>query len=342
MLVPRVRTQSIIMAATLALGACDEPTASSHIAFTVQPGDAQGMVAISPAVQVVFRDASGVPVAEGVGEAVIALDSNPNNARLFGTTTVRAVGGTATFSDLRIDRPGTYVLVATALGFAPAKSTPFAIRLAFTALSVGARNTCANTADATYCWGNNDNGQIGNEDTSKTRATFADLVTTNGQPELFSEVRAANAFACGVKEGGSAYCWGLNEYGDLGIGTADGPRECSPGFSCSVTPLPVTGGLTFSTIASAGFSCGISDELYCWGLNNVGQLVGAGVPHGINSPTPVALAGASGFVAVAVGAGHGCGLMSDHTAWCWGTTPAAPLGIAPSRIDRHRYAWSAA
>jgi alpha-tubulin suppressor-like RCC1 family protein len=65
-------------------------------------------------------------------------------------------------------------------------------------------------------------------------------------------------------------------------------------------------------------------RVFRWG-NNVGQL-GSGVPHGVNSATPVALSGAPTTIALAVGGGHSCGLTGAHTAYCWGNNGSGELG----------------
>jgi alpha-tubulin suppressor-like RCC1 family protein len=249
------------------------------------------------------------------------MATNPSGATLLGTTSATTVDGVATFPGLKLDRPGAgYTVTATAAGMTPATSAPFAIHITFTTMSAGAANACGlTTTGATYCWGSNSNGQLGNGDTTKTNVSIPVLVGAGQLPVSFTQLSVSAFYACGLTAGGAAYCWGLNAYGELGIGTSTGPRDCSPGFSCSALPMAVLGGLTFAAIGSGGPSCGMTSggEVYCWGLNNVGQL-GGGMPHGINSTTPVLLTGAPSIVAVAVGGGHSCGLTTAHAAYCWG------------------------
>lgn len=70
---------------------------------------------------------------------------------------------------------------------------------------------------------------------------------------------------CGLSANREIWCWGGNEYGQLGIGNYDNMN----------VPTAVTGGHKFASI-SAGNShtCGItiSGDAYCWGLNYDGQL----------------------------------------------------------------------
>jgi hypothetical protein len=61
------------------------------------------------------------------GGITITLAANPTGAALSGTTTVRAASGVATFSNLTIDKPGTYTLQASASGATSATSSAFEI-----------------------------------------------------------------------------------------------------------------------------------------------------------------------------------------------------------------------
>ena len=73
------------------------------------------------------------------------------------------------------------------------------------------------------------------------------------------------------------YCWGSNEFGQLGAGENSDPRETG-GFIQSNTPLEV-GGLPagekiVSMSAGANRGCVIMENKrsYCWGLNENGQI----------------------------------------------------------------------
>src|SRR5207253_5872482 len=79
--------------------------------------------AISPAVQLSALDPAGNLVPTFTGNVTVALGNNPGGSTLGGTTTVAAVGGVVTFSDLTLDKaaPG-YWLTATGLGTATSSS----------------------------------------------------------------------------------------------------------------------------------------------------------------------------------------------------------------------------
>lgn len=103
--------------------------AATKLGFRVPPSPSTGGVVISPAVQVEVRDAGGNRVTSATTSIAIALGTSPDpSAHLTGTSPVSAVGGVASFSDLKIDSAATgYTLVATGGGLTQATSNPFNI-----------------------------------------------------------------------------------------------------------------------------------------------------------------------------------------------------------------------
>jgi hypothetical protein len=98
---------------------------ASQLVFTVQPSNATSTSAIIPAVVVALRDQYGNATA-ATNNVTIAIGTNPSTGSLAGTTTVAAVNGSATFSNLSIDKAGTgYTLSATSTGLTGATSTAF-------------------------------------------------------------------------------------------------------------------------------------------------------------------------------------------------------------------------
>jgi len=100
---------------------------TGNIAFVQHPtGSIPGQV-ISPAVTVKVTDAAGA-ILPGVA-VTVALGNNPSGGILSGTTTkLSGEGGVATFSDLRVDKPGTgYTLIASAPGAGGTSSNSFSV-----------------------------------------------------------------------------------------------------------------------------------------------------------------------------------------------------------------------
>src|SRR3989442_9345930 len=135
-------------------------------------------------------------------------------------------------------------------------------------------------------------------------------------PLNFIVVSAGGFKACGVAQGGAAYCWGGNPYGELGNGTT----------TSSTTPVAVSGGHTFTAIsAGSGQACGVtsSGAAYCWGYNSYG---GLGNGTTTMSTTPVAVSGGLTFTAVSTGGAQTCGVTASGAAYCWGFGGYGGLG----------------
>ncbi len=98
------------------------------LAFTVPPGNATAGAPITPSLQVSIKDATGAIVTTATNAVTVALGTSVSGATLAGTTTVSAVNGVATFSDLVIQKAGTgYTLTASAYPLLSANSASFAV-----------------------------------------------------------------------------------------------------------------------------------------------------------------------------------------------------------------------
>jgi hypothetical protein len=97
------------------------------LGFFVQPNSANVGQTISPAVEIVVSDSLGGTDSSFTGSITISLASNPTGATLSGTTVRQPVNGIASFTNLAIDRAGTYTLQASANGATPVSSNGFTI-----------------------------------------------------------------------------------------------------------------------------------------------------------------------------------------------------------------------
>lgn len=101
---------------------------ATRLVFGQQPTNEQAGTTLSPAVTVRVVDAAGTTITSFTGNVSLAIGTNPGGGTLAGTTTVAAVGGVATFSNLRIEQAGAgYTLAASATGLTGATSAPFSI-----------------------------------------------------------------------------------------------------------------------------------------------------------------------------------------------------------------------
>lgn len=193
-------------------------------------------------------------------------------------------------------------------------------------ITAGGNNTCAITTQFdVYCWGQNDQGQVGDNtpDTSKNTPTrvynsfTANYISTGG------------THTCAIATGASVgvFCWGANDHGQLGLG--------SPNGNPTLIPTEVLDfGTTTATEVEAGFAstCARAGTgLFCWGLNGTGQLGIDEETTPVPDPTEVSLTGQS-FFQVSQPTNHACAVLGDKTVWCWGFNFYGQLGNA-SRQD---------
>ena len=144
----------------------------------------------------------------------------------------------------------------------------------------------------------------------------------------FVAVAAGLEHTCALTADGSAWCWGSNEFDQLGV--ADDGTTCvreDRDIPCRRTPVAVSGGLRFQRIsAGAMHTCGLATDarVYCWGDNLRGQI---GDPAVRRSAAPVPIATTALFADVAAGGEHSCALRTDAVAVCWGANDMGQVGV---------------
>jgi alpha-tubulin suppressor-like RCC1 family protein len=192
----------------------------------------------------------------------------------------------------------------------------------------GSEHTCAIASDhQAYCWGNGDNGRLGNNDTGASDVPVA--VDTSGvlAGKTILSIVAGYQHTCAIASDHQAYCWGDNTYGQLGDGS--GVPSYVP---VAVSTAGALSGKTILSIYASGSShtCVIaSDNLaYCWGYGEDGQL-GNGVTFSSSSPVQVntssVLPGQT-VVSLATAWQSTCAIGSDGKAYCWGNNASGQLG----------------
>jgi hypothetical protein len=134
--------------------------------------------------------------------------------------------------------------------------------------------------------------------------------------QRFASIGLGNWHSCMLDTTGEAWCWGSNEYGQLGAAST---ALCMDGnVACSSQPLGVGGGRAYAgVVASMNHTCALTSDgqAWCWGLGRGGQL---GDSLSADSRLPVAVAGNHRFVQLATSLWQGvtCGLKDDGSLWC--------------------------
>jgi alpha-tubulin suppressor-like RCC1 family protein len=153
-------------------------------------------------------------------------------------------------------------------------------------------------------------------------ATLDDVTDSDG----YVGVSAGADHACALAVSGSAYCWGSNQYGQLGAASDTTCVRDDRIFPCRLGPRTVDGGHAFQKVSAGGrLTCALTTagRAYCWGDNLKG---GLGEPSVAQSQTPVAIASTASFSDIAAGGEHACAIRSDGVAFCWGSNDQGQLG----------------
>ena len=186
----------------------------------------------------------------------------------------------------------------------------------FSQIALGVSHTCAVTPEhEVYCWGANDQGQLGLGIVSEEQVPVPNPVG-GGREYAFVSVCAAHSCALTISRG--AYCWGYGSSVQLGTGQAGTfPRP---------SPDSVIGDLSFDVIsAGSAHTCGVTtnSDAFCWGLGQDGRL---GVGSTANEVAPTSVVSDLKFSHISAGVTHTCALALDGLAYCWGDGASGQLG----------------
>jgi alpha-tubulin suppressor-like RCC1 family protein len=184
-----------------------------------------------------------------------------------------------------------------------------------TAISAGGNFTCALTSSGgVKCWGQNDEGQLGDG----TTATSSSPVNVSGFTRGVKAISAGRYHTCALLDGGGVKCWGSNVFGRLGDGTN----------SDRYTPVDVVGLSSGVVEVAAGdtHSCALTESgiVMCWGRNSDGEL---GNDSFESSDIPIAASSlGANVISIDVGENFSCALTEAGGVECWGNNQFGQLG----------------
>jgi hypothetical protein len=151
-----------------------------------------------------------------------------------------------------------------------------------------------------WAWGNNSNGQLGNNTTTNSSVPIG--VHGAGNIGLLSnaiEVSEGNATALALSSVGNVYAWGSNHTGQLGNSTttdSHSPIEVlgvgGSGHLSGIIAISESG--NFVNGLDTSFALSSSGNVYAWGYNNHGQLGNNTASTVIFQETPFEVLGVGG------------------------------------------------
>jgi alpha-tubulin suppressor-like RCC1 family protein len=194
----------------------------------------------------------------------------------------------------------------------------------WTHVSSGRNHSCGIAESGLlWCWGSNSYGQLGQGDSGGGTARLSPIVVPGGSE--YERVDAGDGFTCALRELGTLWCWGRNEFGALGLG--DLGLNAQGQSTDRTLPTQVGTGTAWRHIsAGQDHACALQSDrsLWCWGGNAYGQL-GLGDSGAGTERTVPTLVG-SGYAQVRLGEHHSCARTTGGVIRCWGRNNYGQLG----------------
>ncbi|HET6533220.1 MAG TPA: fibronectin type III domain-containing protein [Actinoplanes sp.] len=242
-------------------------------------------------------------------------------------------------------------------------------------LAAGRAHTCALALEdegfGTYCWGANDDGQLGDgstDDQTRPEEVATDVIGLSTGAD----------HTCVVGVDLMVSCWGRNDQGQLGVDTAgasspspqevagladvvdvaagtdstcaadaDGRAYCWGGLTGSDVPAALPGADYSQVTVGRAHACGLvgsaltGGQVHCWGADDRGQLgTGSGT---VDSAVPVPVAGHRAYVSVSAAGDSTCAVTATGQGYCWGANDDGQLGtgdteqhLTPVAVDQSR------
>ncbi len=203
----------------------------------------------------------------------------------------------------------------------PDTATP-GVATKWQSVSAGGDFTCAiDQFSSLYCWGRNSAGQLGIDNLVITNAYIPTQITTIAGV-TWTKVSSGYQTACATTNGASEnlYCWGYNGFGTVGnFGTTNQAKPTVVSVPGTWTDINVN---AYHACARQNNSLGSSatvGALWCWGLNEYGQL-GDNTYSNSNQgrTTPGLVSGGQLWKRFSTGYSSTCAIRDDDSLWCWG------------------------
>ena len=203
-------------------------------------------------------------------------------------------------------------------------------------ISVGRNHACALTSEGgVVCWGNNDNGRLGNDCHSSCTDEDAPVVVvaSDGSSNPLTgiiKIITGGHHTCALTSTGQVKCWGWGARGQLGnSSTSDVDAPVSV-----VTSSTDTDPLSDIVQIDAGreHTCALTSQgtVKCWGGGSSGELGEKGTS---NKDAPVDVQTSStvstplnGITKIGAGVYFSCALTSTGGVKCWGNSGNGRLG----------------
>jgi parallel beta-helix repeat protein len=188
-----------------------------------------------------------------------------------------------------------------------------------TEIAGGGSHTIALKNDGTvWAWGYNGSGQLGDgtNNNSNVPVQVKDPDDLSGFLTGVTAIAGGGSHTIALKNDGTVWAWGNNDYGILGDGTN----------TDSNVPVQVSNLTDVIEIAAGGLhtiALKKDGTVWAWGNNSFNQLGSGKIPY---SNVPIQVNNLTDVTTIAVGYGHSIALKKDGTVWALGNNLSGQLG----------------
>ena len=191
--------------------------------------------------------------------------------------------------------------------------TPVGTDADWVAVSCGSFHMLALKSNGSlWSWGMNGYGELGRGYTSFPETT-PQLV---GRLTTWGSLGAAHFCSYALRTNGTLWSWGLNDYGQLGLGDT----------SLRTWPQQVGSDTTWATVSgSTSWALGLkrNGTLWSWGYN-AGQL---GLDDTVDRHAPTRVGASKSWAGIVTGAHHSLGYRTNGSLWAWGDDGYGAFGL---------------
>jgi len=212
--------------------------------------------------------------------------------------------------------------------------------------------TKSSTGRRIYCWGDNRSGQLGNSDFGGSYSPVPIEIKVVGSAAIsdfsgdkISAIGGTGDTSCAIASG-KVYCWGGNDWGQLGYGSPGSPGHSSvPAMINSGGPNRIPNNYSATKLSTGGSRsrtmCVITTEkrAYCWGQARFGQL-GVGPVAGDKYSLATRVKGLEDVVDISQDGywwtkdpnyvTHTCAIANAGRVYCWGGAGLGQSGSSGS------------
>jgi alpha-tubulin suppressor-like RCC1 family protein len=197
----------------------------------------------------------------------------------------------------------------------PLPPQPMPVASGLGAVGLGLEHSCVAEpgGPGLECMGGNGNSELGGGGGQPVASALPVALPID-------ELATGDDHSC-VRAGGRVWCWGSDQYGQLGQNAVAGPTPAKTEVS-----LPSN---AVALVAGADHTCAViggGAVVRCWGRNNEGQ-IGDGTTNNRQLPTLLAQPLPAPVVAIDATVDTTCALLTDGDLWCWGGLQGSELGL---------------